>query len=284
MATFLTFNLNLLNVWYYHTYPCRCVVINVSLSKEVVNIKFVELFAGIGGFSLGFERAGMECVGHVEIDKYAQKVLKKHWPDVPLYSDVKEIKGDEFGEFELLCGGFPCQDISVAGKQRGIHGSRSSLFDEIIRIAGICRPRLIVLENVANLLSRPDWFGYVLGRIAEIGYDAEWEIISACEFSLPQRRERVWIVAYPTSIRWNEAENIAPFDEECCGVSPKKGCSIRILSYKDFNGRKYGFPSTDFVRSFDGFSDWVDRLKCLGNALVPQIAEWIGRRIIDLHK
>lgn len=161
-------------------------------------MRFVELFAGIGGFSLGFERAGMECVGHVEIDKYARRVLKMHWPDVKLLKDVKEVKGDEYGNVDLVCGGFPCQDISVAGKQRGIHGERSSLFNEIIRICGVCRPRFIVLENVANLLSRPDWFGYVLGRIAEIGYDAEWEVIRASDVGAPHRRARIWIVAYPS--------------------------------------------------------------------------------------
>ena len=159
-------------------------------------MRFVELFAGIGGFSLGFERAGMECVGHVEIEPYAQKVLLKHWPDVPLLPDVTKVKGDEFGQVDLLCGGFPCQDLSVAGKQGGIHGSRSGLYDEIIRIAGVCRPKYIVLENVAALLSRCDWFGYVLGRLAEIGYNVEWEIVRASDVGAPHQRARVWIVAY----------------------------------------------------------------------------------------
>jgi len=153
---------------------------------------------------MAFEKCGMECVGQVEIEPYAQKVLKKRWPNVKLMEDVTKVKGDEFGEVDVLCGGFPCQDFSVAGNQKGLKNedgtaTRSGLFDEIIRIARICRPKYIVLENVANLLSRPDWFGYVLGRIAEIGFDVEWEIIRASDVGALHQRSRIWIVAYSNS-------------------------------------------------------------------------------------
>lgn len=236
-------------------------------------MKFVELFAGIGGFSLGFERAGMECVGHVEIDPYAQKVLLKHWPDVPLLPDVTKVKGDEFGQVDLLCGGFPCQDLSVAGKQAGITGARSGLFDEIIRIAGVCRPEFIVLENVANLLSRADWFGYVLGRLAAVGYDAEWEIIPAWPFGLPHTRERIFIVAYPHSTRRKSVDVPEPLfinQEE----SRRRELARAINE---------GIPADDYARdrgNYDGVPQIMDRLKCLGNSLVPQIAEFIGNQIM----
>lgn len=282
-------------------------------------MNFVELFAGIGGFSLGFERAGMNCVGHVEIDPYAQKVLKKHWPDVPLMEDVRNVKGDEFGKIDLLCGGFPCQDLSIAGKQKGITGSRSGLYDEIIRIAGICRPKYIVLENVANLLSRADWFGYVLGRIAKIGYDAEWEIIQASDVGAPHKRARVWIVAYPrckhgekgdakkletdTPERSHSELHIKSSSER----QPKKmansnekrlqrgtiveethgsGKNIEKQSAGCGKLRKWENWATEpkLGRVADGIPDRSHRLKCLGNALVPQIAELIGEMIMNREK
>lgn len=180
----------------------------------VNKLRFVELFAGIGGFSLGFERSDMECIGHVEIDPYAKAVLKARWPDVPIYDDVKKIKGDEFGDIDLLCGGFPCTDISVAGKRKGLvdetgKTTRSGLFFEIMRIARVCRPRWIVLENVAALFSKPEWAGAILGSLAEIGYDAEWEIIQASDVGAPHQRARVWIVAWnPNSSNESEKRKI----------------------------------------------------------------------------
>lgn len=285
-------------------------------------MRFVELFAGIGGFSVGFEKAGMECAGHVEIEKYAQKVLLKHWPNVPLLPDVKEVIGDEFGKVDVLCGGFPCQDLSVAGKQKGIHGERSGLYDEVIRIAGVCRPRFIVLENVANLLSRTDWFGYVLGRLAEIGYDAEWEIVRASDLGAPHRRARVWIVAYPrhlcggyalggdeqlhsgsqiekafgdasqstTSGSGKEPEVVADTNEK--GLQGRKiiqepgkiweGAEKQFERFSESCGRENWASEPGMGRVVDGVPKRMDRLKCLGNALVPQIAEFIGQRIMEI--
>lgn len=241
----------------------------------------------------------MECVGHVEIDKYAQKVLLKHWPDVPLLEDVTKVKGDEFGRVDLLCGGFPCQDLSVAGKQEGIHGKRSGLFDQIIRIAGVCRPRYIVLENVANLISRPDWFGYVLGRIAEIGFNAEWEIISAADVGAPHLRKRVWIVAY-TSLQGlqgserkgetGEEGSSRRYTPECRGEVADSSSQFKSKWDHATMGEKHNQGNRPRVspwevepevgRVADGIPSRVDRLKCLGNALVPQIAEFIGRCIM----
>ncbi|MEE9214067.1 MAG: DNA (cytosine-5-)-methyltransferase [Candidatus Scalindua sp.] len=245
-------------------------------------MRFVELFAGIGGFSLGFERAGMKCVGHVEIEPYAQKVLLKHWPDVPLISDVKKVKGDEFGKVDLLCGGFPCQDISIAGNQKGLkdengESTRSGLYDEIIRIAGVCRPRYIVLENVANLLSRADWFGYVLGKLAEIGYDAEWEIIRASEFGLPHSRSRLFIVAYPNGSRLESLDLQKP-----TRINPEESCRRELA-----RAINEAIPANDYARDrgdYNGVPQIMDRLRCLGNSLVPQIAEYIGKQIIETEK
>jgi len=253
-------------------------------------MRFVELFAGIGGFSLGFERVGMECVGHVEIDPYAQKVLLKHWPDVPLLPDVTKIKGDEFGKVELLCGGFPCQDLSVLGKQAGITGARSGLFDEIIRIARVCRPEFIVLENVANLIARPDWFGYVLGRLAQIGYDAEWEIIRAWNFGLPHSRARVFIVAYPGSqfrsnrcIQSKDSGNInVRWENEKVRCYDRKFFKMESFTLQRLGEEwEKGNSEPGILRISNGLPHQLDRLKCLGNSLIPQIAEYIGKQILN---
>ena len=243
-------------------------------------MRFVELFAGIGGFSLGFERAGLECVGHVEIDKYAKKVLLKHWPKVKLLSDVTEVKGDEFGKVDVLCGGFPCQDISIAGNQKGLQDeegnqTRSGLYDEIIRIAGVCRPRYIVLENVANLLNKPEWFGYVLGRLAQIGYDAEWQIIRASEVGLAQLRTRVWIVAYPINKRHDKRLPIgAEKGQPTHGESTQNKTRNICRRWKRFSSKPL------LGGGISRIPNRAHRIKCLGNSLVPQIAEFIGLQLL----
>jgi len=163
---------------------------------------FVSLFAGVGGFDLGFENAGHTCVGQVEIDKHAQKILKKHWPHVPLHDDVttaiewaKEI--DLIGKVDIVCGGFPCQDVSVAGKRAGIAGARSGLFWDAIRFAQEVKAQTIVLENVPGLLSSNNGrdFGVVISAMADAGYrHIEWRVLDSQFFGVPQRRRRVFIV------------------------------------------------------------------------------------------
>lgn len=157
---------------------------------------FGSLFAGIGGFDLGFERAGMQCKWQVEIDPYCQKVLAKHWPDVRRHDDVRTFPPGDADEWrvDVICGGFPCQDISYAGYGAGLQGARSGLFFEIIRIVRILEPRFIVLENVAALLDRG--MGSVLGSLAACGLDVEWECIPASALGLYHDRDRVFVCAY----------------------------------------------------------------------------------------
>ena len=166
-------------------------------------MRFVSLFAGVGGFDLGFEKAGMTCVGQVEIDKNARKVLEKHWPDVSRHDDVTTAKGwaDErglVGNVDVVCGGFPCQDVSVAGKRAGLAGERTGLFWDALSFATHVQAKWIVLENVPGLLSSNQGrdFEVILTALADAGYShIEWRVLDSQFFGVPQRRRRVFIVA-----------------------------------------------------------------------------------------
>src|SRR5574343_1933529 len=167
------------------------------------------LFTGIGGFDLGLERAGMRVAWQSEIDPYASAVLKKYWPLVPNHGDIRGITGDSVEWVDVLCGGFPCQDISNAGKRAGIDGERSGLWAEYARVIGELRPRYVVVENVAALLGRG--LRRVLGDLAALGFDAEWHCIPASAVGAPHRRDRIWIVADSRQQRECSAQN-----DGCC--------------------------------------------------------------------
>lgn len=226
-------------------------------------LKVLDLFSGIGGFSLGLERTGgFETVAFCEKEPFCQKVLKKHWPNVPIYDDVRKLDGTTITA-DVICGGFPCQDISNAGKRAGIEGERSGLWSEFARLIGEIRPKYAIVENVSALLGRG--VGRVLGDLAEIGYDTEWHCIQAADISAPHRRDRVWIVAYPKSKGLERARlsgMVAPYIA---------GGAIR---------RRW-LSTSDIVRGRNELPDWVDRIKSLGNAVVPQIPEIIGRAILE---
>ena len=159
-------------------------------------LRYLSLFSGIGGFDLGFDRAGMVCAGQVEFDEKARAVLAKHWPDVPRLNDVMEVNGDEFGSIDLICGGFPCQDVSVAGRRAGLAGERSGLWYEFHRLIDRAKPGTVVIENVPGLLSSNGGrdFAAVLRGLVECGYGVAWRILDAQYFGVPQRRRRVFIV------------------------------------------------------------------------------------------
>ena len=165
-------------------------------------MKAVSLFAGVGGFDLALERNGISVVASVEIDKKAQKVLEKHFPNSKIFDDVCTITGKDLYElgFEpadgILVGGFPCQDLSVAGKRAGLEGSRSGLFWEIYRLLEETKTKFFILENVPGLLSSNNGrdFGIVIGALAQLGYGVAWRVLDAQYFGIPQRRKRVFIV------------------------------------------------------------------------------------------
>ncbi len=249
-------------------------------------LRVLDLFSGIGGFSLGLERTGgFETVAFCEIEEFPRKVLAKHWPEVPIYHDVRtltaeRLAADGIAEIDVITGGFPCQDLSVAGKRRGMgENTRSGLWSEIVRLIGEIRPRYVIVENVANLLSGPSsrpggWFGRVLGDLAECGYDAEWENIPAAALGAHHRRERVWIVAHPTQVR--PAGEILSWHSQKSDEARIARASL-LPPYHDGMGEA---PDSFSVRDGDGFSEFMGCLNSLGNAVVPQIPEMIGRAIL----
>jgi DNA (cytosine-5)-methyltransferase 1 len=239
---------------------------------------FGSLFAGIGGFDLGLERAGMVCKWQVEIDPWCRKVLTKHWPHVPKYEDVREVGAHNLERVDLLCGGFPCQDASLGqtqwGKRTGIDGSRTGLWREIARLADEIRPRVLLLENVPGLLSAG--FGRVLGDVAALGFNAEWRCIPASKAGFPHRRDRLWIVAYAGGERLSGHYEGASLLESAEASFAQHGDEA-AGAWRALDGH------LDSLRGGDGVSVAVERRRIgpLGNTIVPQIAESIGRRILE---
>lgn len=174
----------------------------------------VSLFAGVGGFDLAMERNGVDVVANVEIDKQCQKVLVKHFPKAKQFSDITDVKGSDLIEagFEpsrgIITGGFPCQDLSVAGKRRGLAGERSGLFWEIARLIEETKTEWFILENVPGLLTSNKGadFGVVIGTMADLGYGVAWRVLDAQYFGVPQRRRRIFIVGRRTGNPLSPAE------------------------------------------------------------------------------
>jgi DNA (cytosine-5)-methyltransferase 1 len=234
-----------------------------------VPLTFGSLFAGIGGFDLGFERAGMVCKWQVEINEYSRRILAKHWPSVRQHDDVATWPRPDTEAVDVVCGGFPCQDISLAGLGAGLSGERSGLWFEYARIIGNLRPRFVVVENVSALLARG--LDRVLGSLANLGYDAEWDVVSACAMAAPHMRKRMFLVAYPSGSMGKEGLRFREYGTPAA-VQSGDTITAQVLRMESTH-RDRGVPN--------GISARVDeRFRGLGNAVVPQIAEWIGRRIV----
>jgi len=229
----------------------------------------LDLFSGIGGFSLGLERTGgFKTVAFCEIEPYPCKILKQHWPEVPIYGDIRELTAERLAAdgitIDAICGGFPCQDISAAGKGAGIEGERSGLWREYSRLIGELRPRYVFVENVSALLSRG--LDRVLGDLASLGYDAEWHCIPAADIGAKHIRDRMWIVAFPHSD-----------DEQCVQRWGQQFAKDRDTKWDVYQW----FSKPEPLRVAHGVPNRMDRLRALGNAVVPQIPEMIGRAILE---
>jgi DNA (cytosine-5)-methyltransferase 1 len=320
------------------------------------------LFSGIGGIELGFERAGFTTSWFVECDKYCQAILRKHWPEAKIYGDIKEVDFNSVPKVDILTGGFPCQDISNAGKRAGIKGSRSSLWKYYLKAIGILRPKYILIENVSAAI-RPIFkdgklvdtspLYVILQDLAKERYDAEWHCITASSVGAYHRRDRIFVLAYSNgadkgallggaskaqeALRRQEEGNVS---SGCCDAgklsdvadASVNGCENRHTDGGGFefgcqegrvlqssggsdkenvpNSEKSGLqgemwkelqepnPNREFTRcSLSGYwatepgmgrvahgiSNRVDRIKCLGNAVVPQVAEVIARAIMEVE-
>ena len=280
------------------------------------------LFAGIGGFDLGFTRAGFDIRWQVEIDPFCRAVLARHWPEVTRYADVRSVGREQLESTEVICGGFPCQPHSLAGR-RAASADERDLWPEFARVIREVRPRWIVAENVPGLLSSEAgrFFGTVLGDLAACGYDAEWDCLPASAFGAPHRRDRVWIVAYPERPRLegfaghgDDGDESRRLDALANGSTRARGVlsdaapagmgdadEPRLQGRSQFDhgpaadagslgrgriftgalGADGWLPEPDVGRVAHGVPNRVDRLRSLGNAIVPQIAEWIARRILE---
>lgn len=275
-------------------------------------IKIGSLFSGIGGFELGLERAipGAETIWQVEQNKYCQSILKKHWPNATIYDDVRNITQHNVGAVDILCGGFPCQDISTAGKGEGLHGKKSGLWWEMLRIISELRPRIVILENVAAILFRGGC--EVVGSLTEIGYCTEWTIISARDQGAPHLRKRWFAVAYPADSNSDKCKAQSMHSEQthwktCQMLKHGNRSNVYATNTDDkrFEKRLYSIPiqkskqhaqgdTQNTPRTYwqkntpesplchvdDGIPQRVARLKALGNAIVPQCSEWVGQQIV----
>lgn len=289
-------------------------------------LRQLDLFAGIGGFSLAASWFGIQTTQFVEIDPYCQRVLQKNFPGVPIYDDVTTFV-PTLGQFDIITAGFPCQDLSSANPNgRGLEGKRSGLFFEVVRILRAVQPRFVLLENVPNLLNRG--LDRVLWELAQSGFDAEWQIVSAASMGAPHQRERIFVIAYSTGTG-TSTDNPRLWT----GIKRIGGRLSPITPNPQGNGRRSGQSGDDYqvqqqdgAESFevgcgesatrpqpnqgtvkpgvcgmdDGLSPWLDghhpapishgspyrnqRLKALGNSVVPQCAAIAYQRILEINQ
>lgn len=276
-------------------------------------LRIGSLFAGIGGLELGLERAGVgHTVWQVEQNEYARRVLARHWPEAQRYDDVREVGAHNLAPVDVVCGGFPCQDLSVGGRQAGLDGARSGLFFELARIVRELRPRYIVLENVSAILSADDGraHGRVLGELASSGYDAVWDCVPAASVGAPHIRDRWFLVGWATSgtVPDPEHDQLRQLgqqrDEPRAAESGHDGAAEHVADASRLDpagpydlrpgpiqsggagrglsaGRWQAEPNVGRVAA--RVPARVDRLRGLGNAVVPQVAEVVGRVLLSIH-
>jgi DNA (cytosine-5)-methyltransferase 1 len=279
--------------------PCSIAAVPLSVGS---------LFSGIGGFDLGFERAGMVVKWQVEIDPFCNKVLEKHWPNVKRYGDIKDVGKHNLEPVDLICGGFPCQPFSHAGKRKG-KGDDRYLWPEMFRVISEIRPTWVIGENVSGFINME--LDNCVAELEAEGYEVQPIVIPACAVGAPHRRDRVWILArrkdvndtqsggcgvlHTENIRQSAGEVNSLADADCDATHPTS-INVKWPIDERNNGMQpegqdrntnWDEPwievATRLCRVDDGVSNRVHRLKALGNAVVPQIVEILGRVIIDVE-
>lgn len=297
---------------------CRQILFNDKTNKMQKDFKMCSLFSGIGGLELGLEAAvpGLRTCWQVEQDGFCRQVLKKHWPDAERFEDVRAVELEDIRGADVICGGFPCQDISVAGKGAGLAGERSGLWWEMHRLIGLALPRVVVAENVPALTSRG--LSEVLSSLVECGYTCEWDTISAAAVGAVHRRDRLFIVAWR-----NDANPDSGKGRQCLKRGEEKGRKASGGSGERLSDKNATNPNGAFLREQsrrgggasragsslagqlgkarrlelnpwqalggvcpvdDGIPGRVARLRALGNAVVPQVAYQVGLRVNQILK
>lgn len=247
-----------------------------------MTLNVLSLFAGIGGLELGLERAGMTTVGQVELDPYCRQVLARHWPEVPRHDDVRTAADwwltDERPRVDVICGGFPCQPFSLAGKQLGTNDERW-MWPATAAVVRRVRPAYVLLENVSALVRDRAAFGTVLADLHALGFDAEWATLRASDFGAPHSRERVYVLAHAASVNGESRDRM---ESRRVGGSPitARGLSGLDVHQRRERAREWLAREPRVDRLVDGVPSQVDRLRTLGNAVVPAVAEHIGRLIV----
>jgi DNA (cytosine-5)-methyltransferase 1 len=270
-------------------------------------LRVLDLFSGIGGFSLGLERTqGFETVAFCEINPDRQADLKSVWPGVPIFDDVRLIDAASLGRVDVITGGFPCQDISVAGRRTGIGGERTGLFSEIVRLARELRPDVIILENSADLLTGDGgaWARHVFGELASLGYDIEWHVIPASGLGAPHVRERVWIVATDASSGFQEKRRYKLYlgrrftrSVEAAAIVAHHYRERELQSGWVFTDQRGGLVHDPEQAWPEVWHEKLSSLRSMddglpaglataaahrfGNTVIPQIPELIGRAILE---
>jgi DNA (cytosine-5)-methyltransferase 1 len=261
-------------------------------------LTFGSLFTGIGGIDLGLERAGMQCRWQSEIDPYASRVLAKHWPDIPNLGDVTKIDWRNVERTDVVAGGYPCQPFSVAGRRDGDDDSRH-LWPYFRNAICVLRPRYALLENVSGHLSLG--FGHVLADLAALGYDCRWDCIPAASVGAPHLRDRVFVIARDTRTeqrrpmadsdntgsrdalrtRWHAPWHGSPHVAHTERIGAQIPAARRHTTVTQPKRNTWWKTEPDVGRMADGIPRRLDRLRGLGNAVVPQVAEHVARIIIQ---
>jgi DNA (cytosine-5)-methyltransferase 1 len=251
----------------------------------LAQLAVLSLFAGIGGLDLGLERAGMRVVGQVEKDPFCRSVLSRHWPEAPCHDDVLTFtdwwQSQPRPAVDVVAGGFPCQPFSLAGKLLGTADPRW-LWPAMAAVVRVVRPRYVLVENVAALVADGRAFGTVLADLAALGFDAQWAVLHATEFGAPTPRERVYLLAHPPSIHGQPRPVLG---QSRTGGTPLAAGGLSGLPAPERRRAARAWlarqPRVD--RLVDGIPHQVDRLRVIGNAVIPAIAQHLGALIVDHH-
>lgn len=252
----------------------------------------LDLFSGIGGFSLGLEMVNskmssriFETIAFCEINPYCRKVLQKNFPNIPIYKDVKSLsKNDLQDEIDIITGGFPCQDLSIAGSKKGLQGERSGLFYEIIRLTREFKPKFILLENSPQLIWRDEYREELVKEFQKLGFSVWWQLLSASGFGYLHKRKRAFVLAFSAEaftdiVAFGCLYHQKFFDLYTVQKRKETTSNLELCRLYAQTGKRLLEEDLPDIREFDGFSHCVERIGALGNAVIPEIVSVLGEAL-----